>query len=203
MNQQKLMRTLGSVIAVAVMSVLAAGTSGEDEEGEPGSSGGGGGGGTHTVGQPVRNGPTTVTVREVSTAGRVGNDIFNEQAGGNATFVVIRYNEINNGNETLTVVGSPFKLIDAQGRRFEPSSRAESAVAVSESLEILPQLQPGIEASGVAVFEVPRDAATGTVTLEFTERGFLGTAVERIAVTLPAAQTTAAAPPAAPAPTKQ
>ena len=74
------------------------------------------------------------------------------------------------------------------------SSRAQSALALSEDIEILPQLQPGIESRGIAAFEIPRDAATGEVTLEFTERGFLGSSIERIVVTLPAAPAAAPAP---------
>jgi hypothetical protein len=199
MNQQTkkhLWRSLASIAVVAVMCVLATGTSGEDEAEGEGSSSGGGGDGAHAVGAAVENGQTTVTVSEVTTAERVGNDIFNESAGATSIFVVVRYVEKNNSNETLTVLGTPFKLVDGQGRRFEPSSRAQSALALAEDIEILPQLQPGIESRGIAAFEIPRDAATGEVTLEFTERGFLGSAIERIAVTLPAA------PAAAPAPTE-
>jgi hypothetical protein len=205
MNQQTKNQTwkvVASIAVVGVMCVLATGTSGSDEEGEEeGSSSDTEG--AHAIGTAIENGPTTVTVTEVTTAERVGNEIFNETAAASAIFVVVRFTEKNNSNETLTVLGTPFKLVDAQGRRFEPSSRAESAFALAEGIEIIPQIQPGIDSRGVAAFEVPREAATGNVTLEFTERGFLGSSIERIAVTLPALPAAGATPPEGATPVMQ
>ena len=174
--RKRRIRHLFSLFALGIFAVLAAGTAGDDEEGESGgsTSSNATGGGGYAVGQAVTVGDTTVTVTEVTSAQRVGGEFVNHTAGTGAALVLVRYSETNNGNETLTVLGSPFKLVDAEDRRFEPSSRAEGAVAAQENLEILPQLQPGLAHDGVAVFEVPEAVARGSVRIEFTERGFLG-----------------------------
>lgn len=193
------MRRLGSLAIVGVFAALGAGTAGsdDDEGGATGSSTQAAtGDGNHGINDAIRLGDTTVTVTEVTTTQRVGGEFYNHTAGANATFVVVRYSETNNGNETLTVLGSPFKLVDGEGRRFEPSSRAEGALATQENLEVLPQLQPGLEHTGAAVFEVPSTAAQGSVQIEFTERGFLGSRTAMISAALPPAQAAAAEAPA-------
>jgi hypothetical protein len=173
-------RIAATIGILAIFAILGAGTSGSDES----SSSGGGSttAATHQIGAAISLGDTTVTVSGVTTAKDVGNEIFHETAGANTAFVIVRYSELNNKTETLNVIGSPFKLRDAQGRVFDPSSRAESAITVSEQLQIFPQLQPGIAVNGVAAFEVPKDACTNAAVLVFHERGFLGSQTAEIPI---------------------
>ena len=124
---------------------------------------------------------TGITVQQ-----RVGNDIFNTESGPSSTYVVVRYSETNTSNETLSVIGSPFKLIDARSVVSTKHSGPPPRSKAPRSLDFMPQLQPGIEKVGVAVFELPDAAATGAVQLEFHERGVFNSGVEIIRVTLPA-----------------
>jgi hypothetical protein len=164
---------------IGIFAILATATSGSDESGSSSTSTTAA---THSIGSAISLGDTTVTVSGVTTAKDVGNEIFHETAGANTAFVVVRYTELNNKTETLNVLGSPFKLRDGQGRVFDPSSRAESAITVAEQLQLFPQLQPGITVNGVAAFEVPKDACTSTAVLVFHERGFLGSQTAEIPI---------------------
>lgn len=173
-------RIAATIAIIGIFAVLGAGTSGSDEDGSGSSSTASTG--THQIGTAISLGDTTVTVSGVTTAKDVGNEMFHETAGANTAFVIVRYTELNNKQETLSVIGSPFKLRDGQGRIFDPSSRAESAITLAEQLQLIPQLQPGITVNGVAAFEVPKDACTNTAVLVFHERGFLGSQTAEIPV---------------------
>lgn len=104
----------------------------------------------------------------------IRNIIVKECAGGNGIFVIVPYSIENEGKETATVVNVDFKLIDAQNREFNSSSRGSTALAmIGKGDLILSELHPGVQRKGYAVFEIP-ESATG-LKLVVPEKGLLST----------------------------
>jgi hypothetical protein len=101
----------------------------------------------------------------------VGSEYMGAQASQNAVFVVVDYSIENVGRETDTVMSDDFVLESEDGRRYQPSSKATTALAMSGSSDyILSQLQPGIATRAKTAFEVPNTDAA--LRLVIPQKGF-------------------------------
>ena len=133
------------------------------------------------LGQAFKLGDFTYTVKGVTTYAAIGTAFAEKRASDGARFVVVTYAIRNEGNETATVLTDDFRIIDAQGREFRPSSDGNTALAMSGSKDLLAsELQPGIARNMATAFEMPETAAAGTFTLVIPEKGLLGTESVRI-----------------------
>lgn len=131
--------------------------------------------GFHRLHETWRLGCCEYTATAASAEGRVGGRFMRQNASPGAIFLELRYTETNLSGETVHAAGGNVRLVDAHGRRFDESSRAMSAIEMSEEMQMLPELQPNLPRQGVAAFEVPADVVDGAMDFEFTERGLLGT----------------------------
>lgn len=190
-------RNLLSCFALAVFVVLAFGS--EDQSGstyssssstESSSSGGGYSAPaqpqevTVSLGESFSLGDFSYAIHKTQKKQFIGNQFVGERAPANATYLLVHYSIINNGNKTATVLTDDFKLLDAKGREFTTSSEGTTALMMSGSDQdfLLSELQPGIQKDGVTVFLVPNDAVAPGLQLIVPEKGFLGTG--RVLVTL-------------------
>jgi len=137
----------------------------------------------YTMAQSFELGDFSYEVTQKSVEIRVGRRPLMITAADGARFVVVRFRETNNGNETATVMASQMKLEDEAGRRFAPSSQAMAAIAMSESRGnlIAAELQPGLTHASSVVFEAPAPVAdqAGLVLL-VPQRGLLGRQEARV-----------------------
>ncbi len=111
----------------------------------------------------------------------IGRGFARQRAPEGATFLVIRYTETNMGTETETVAEGPMVVTDDQGRTFRPSSRAMTALAMSDQADLgITELHPGVARESVVAFEIPRTSVTKVVTVN--ERGLLGSRTVRVRI---------------------
>ncbi|MBY0279116.1 DUF4352 domain-containing protein [Candidatus Binatia bacterium] len=130
---------------------------------------------TLVIGDTFRLGDFTYRVTRVGTADTLGAQYAHENAGPNATFVVVQYEITNEGKETHTGLADDFELLDSAGRKFRPSSRGSTAFMMAGGNDdfLLTELQPGITKPSVQVFEIPLAALKG-LRLRVPEKGFFG-----------------------------
>jgi len=112
----------------------------------------------------------------------VGRGYARRKAPKGAKFFLVSYGIRNDSNETATVMASDFKLEDAKGRTFRPSSDAQTALAMSgvDIDAIVSELQPGIAKGGICAFLVPADALSPGLFLVVPEKGLLSTGEARV-----------------------
>ncbi len=178
-------RIFSSAVLVAFLA-LAVGTGDDDDSSSADVTG--------TVNEEVTVGDFAYKVQQPQFAVVVGSSYSQKFANASAVYVVVRFSERNDGNESHQAIGNPLKFKDSQGREFTPDTEATMALRSSENLQFMPQLQPGLETPGIAVFQVPRESATGTCTVVIEERGIhLSPSIGQVAVAMPAAL-----PPASP-----
>lgn len=115
---------------------------------------------------------------------RVGGRFARENASDGARFVLVHYKLENLGMKTETVMVDDLVLVDARGREFRSSSRANTALAMSQRKKSLmfDELQPGLSRDLVTAFEVPAEVADQPMTLVVSEKGLLGTGKVAVAV---------------------
>jgi hypothetical protein len=180
---------LGLIYIIVIMAVLSAALGGDDTNGNDGgevdntngndggeagdTNGNDGGDGTGTTDQQLTHeiGETftvgsgdqqvTYTVDSVDTADSVGSDALEEEADGE--FVIIELTMENAGSESFDVSNRHVKIVDSQGREYEPDSDALLAV---ENPIIFEQLDPGISKTFTVVFDVPPDQQDRQLMLE-------------------------------------
>jgi hypothetical protein len=112
----------------------------------------------YAVGEQFKLGDFSYKVKGHRVRARIGkNQFLRQKASPGAKFVVVTFEETNEGDETHVGLGSNLTLRDSQGREFRPSSRGEMALA-SSSMGI-PELQPGLMRSAATAFEVPEAVA--------------------------------------------
>ncbi|MCI0698961.1 DUF4352 domain-containing protein [candidate division KSB1 bacterium] len=81
-------------------------------------------------------------------------DFFQETADG--IYLIVSLSIKNVSNETRTLDGSMFKLINSQGHEFEHSTNGSTALEMSGQKSLfLKQCQPNIQTAGKLIFEVP------------------------------------------------
>jgi hypothetical protein len=111
------------------------------------------------------------------------NEFFRTAASSGATFFVVSYTIENCSNESQTVMAEDFVLLDSSGRKFQPSTKASTALLAGDDHDFLvSQLQPGIPRSMKTAFEVPNSAANSEMTLIIPEKGFWGRGEARVKI---------------------
>lgn len=113
-----------------------------------------------------------ITVTGFQSADSVGDNQYST-AKAQGVFKIVKISLTNNQKDAITVDSNSFKLIDDQGREFTASTEAQTALMTSDSQDqnfFLKQINPGITATGMVAFDVPKDAkgfklkATGGMT---------------------------------------
>lgn len=133
--------------------------------------------------QDFKLGEFTYNVQGVETTSAVGSGMAKKRASEGARFVVVNFTIRNDGSETETVLADDFRIIDAKGREYRPSSEANTALVMSGGKDLgLAELQPGLKRKMQTAFEMPTEAAEGEITLVIPEKGALGT--ESVRMTL-------------------
>ncbi len=132
--------------------------------------------------EPFAVGDFSYVVRSVSRFNKIGRGPLARTASEGAKFVIVDFDETNNGNETATVTTSAMQIV-ADGKTFRASSNAMTALAMSGRNELLlAELQPGLAHRGKVAFEMPIHAADGFMVLVVPERGVLGRRRQRVAL---------------------
>lgn len=133
------------------------------------------------LGEEFKLGSFTYTVKNVQLAGAVGSGFSRKSASEGAMFVLVNFTIRNDSNETETVMTDDFRIIDAQGRQYQPSSDANTALIMSTGKDLgITELHPGLKKSMTTAFEMPEESAKGVFTLVIPEKGLFGTGSVRI-----------------------
>lgn len=151
------------VLGVACTSALLSGapesaetTTGQQEG--AGEAGDGDGAESVGVGEPGTVGQWQVTVNGIETAVAYGSEFAQEQAQGE--FRIVNMTVENTGNEATFFDSSAVTLVDAEGNTYASSTMLED-----DSL-FLEQINPGNQAVGEAVFDVPEGTEITEVRVE-------------------------------------
>lgn len=94
-------------------------------------------------------------VNSIKTAKKIGNEFMNKTT--NGQFLIINVTIKNNDKEARIIDTSLFKIIDSQGREFEPLADGDVYVNVNTSF-FLEEVNPNLSRTGNIVFEMPKDA---------------------------------------------
>lgn len=135
-------------------------------------------GSRYRLGQPFQLGDYKYTITNVAKRWSIGTQVLGtfvgERASPNAKFVVVTYLIENCTDTSQTVLTDDFKLVDAQGRTFSPSAKANVAL-LQESREkdfLISELQPGVVCQMMQGFEVPDSSFQSDLTLVIPKKGF-------------------------------
>lgn len=105
---------------------------------------------TYTIGDRVVVGDIAYTVTDAYTTDVIGTGFSIEEADG--IFLIVEMTLENLGDESITITSDFVKAIDSHDRTFESDNKAWIYL---ENNLFLKQLQPGLPASGEAIFDVP------------------------------------------------
>jgi len=160
------------ILVIVIIAIAIAGVSGNKGSRRgasgtsTGSAAGGGGSGEPSnaptvtsakVGDQVTVGHFAYRVDQATFAKSVGNEYVKETADG--VFLIVSLSIKNTSNETRTLDGALFKMLDSGGREFEHSIHGSTALEMSgQKTLFLKQCQPGIQTSGKLIFEVPNES---------------------------------------------
>ncbi len=101
-------------------------------------------------------------VDKVTTASKVGKDILGTFMGVEADgiFYIIELTIENRAKESKNIFMDVFKIVDDQGRSFDPDAEAEIYYEVGgkKAITFGDQLQPGLPITGVKIFDLPKTA---------------------------------------------
>lgn len=89
------------------------------------------------------------TVTDMRTATSVGSDAIGEESDG--VFLIVTLSMTNVGDESLDLTSNVFSAIDSQDREFDVDS--DALIYLENSIDF-EQLDPGLEKTGVIVFDV-------------------------------------------------
>lgn len=160
-------------IALVVLMVIVAATSSGDTGPTTGGGGGGEGGDSAAsqaqpvaVGETVSLEGTSYTVESVETTDTVGDEFFEEAAGG--VYVVVELTIENTEDETKTFLDTAAKLIGSNDKTYSTDSDGTIAASTDGGSLIFEDMQPDVAKTGLLVFDVPGDAAPGA-TLEVSD----------------------------------
>lgn len=133
------------------------------------------------LGEEFKLGDFTYAVKDVEVVDSVGSGFGKKKASEGAQFVLVHFAMRNDASATETVLTDDFRIVDAQGREYRPSSEANTALVMSGGKDLgLTELQPGLKKSMTTAFEMPEAAAKGVFTLVIPEKGLLGMGSVRI-----------------------
>lgn len=76
----------------------------------------------------------------------------------NGTFVMVDMTAELVGKESGTIDSSQLKVVDSQGRKFEPTDNFDVSVNLGDAWIFLKQVNPNVPLSGKAVFDIANDA---------------------------------------------
>lgn len=111
---------------------------------------------THDIGDTftVGSGGQAIQYRVTDMKKRqtLGSGVLAEEADG--VFVVVAIEMTNQADESVSISSNLFTLVDDQDREYDTDSDATVAV---ENNVVFEQLDPGVEKSGVLIFDVPTD----------------------------------------------
>jgi len=110
-------------------------------------------------GDTVTVGNFSYQVGEAIQKPTVGNQYTSRDADG--IYEILSLTLRNNDKEFRYADSNMFKLIDDQGRSFVVSTEATTAYSMSNGGKLdffLKQVNPGVEVSGVLIFDIPKDA---------------------------------------------
>lgn len=116
------------------------------------------------VGTKVRDGKFEFQVESVKSGGAVvgDNPYFQKQAQGEWVVVTVKVTNTSDAPQGFTP--SAQKLIDAQGRKFEPDSTAQIALGGSD-VPVWDNINPGNTADVKLVYDMPADAVPAALEL--------------------------------------
>ncbi|MBN9655972.1 DUF4352 domain-containing protein [Halobacillus sp. GSS1] len=137
---------------------------------------------SYKIGDTVEVGAMTYTVNGVSTTDQVGPSAFPTEASGK--YVVLEVTAKNNGNESVMIDGSYFKLTQGD-KTFESDAMASTSANQNEDGTMgdtffLEQLNPGSELSGKIAFDVAPEIADAAGFSVVAQEGVFGTVSKTI-----------------------
>lgn len=98
-----------------------------------------------------------ITVVSSESKAEIGDNQFSK-AKAQGVFKVLELTVANNQKDAITIDSNSFKLIDDQNREFSASSDSIMAFGGVDKTFFLRKLNPGLTASGLLAFDVPKDA---------------------------------------------
>lgn len=128
---------------------------------------------TYKVGDSVQVGKLTYKVNSVQKLQQVGSEYLNKKA--NGIFVVANISVTNNDTEARTLDTNMFQL--KQGSTTYNCSGDATIYANDQNNFFLQEINPNLTITGVAVFDVPVDAASLSLVVQ---NSFWGTSTENI-----------------------
>lgn len=142
------------------------------------------------LGKEFQLGDYKYKVISVEKRQQIGKEVFGEfvgeRADAGATFVIVTYTIENCTNESQTVLSDDFTLIDAQGRKYDTSSKVSTALMLHEGDKdfLLSQLQPGLPRRMQQGFELP-EVLESELTLLIPKKGLFSLGEARLKVRVP------------------
>lgn len=128
----------------------------------------------YNIGDTVRSGDFSVTIRNVSTRSRVGSEFIEEVAGEGGVFVIVDFSYRNESNEPVSAFRAPdVELRDPNGVRYSEDIGASSTYATELDLNVnaFSNINPGIVINDAAVFEVSSAAFSAGGWLVYVDNG--------------------------------
>ena len=114
------------------------------------------------MGEEVTDGSFAFTVNEVEDGvAEVGEEGIEERADGQ--YVIVDITVKNVGDEPAYFDETEHQLVDTQGKTYSSDDLAESSV--EENFELLDEINPGNEATGKAIFDVPEGTELDVIML--------------------------------------
>lgn len=143
------------------------GESAEEDEAADGDSGPGSEGSPVAVGETFSLKGTSYTVESAETAATLGDQFFEETAGG--VYVVVELTIENTRDETRTFLADSAKFIGSNGKSYSTDSDGTFAAIGSDGEALIfEEMQPDLAKTGLLVFDVPEELAAGG-TLEVSD----------------------------------
>lgn len=114
---------------------------------------------TAEVGDTVSLKGTAYKVNSVETAASLGSSFTKTEASGE--FVIVDITLTNEESEPATILEDNLRLIGGNGSQYTTST--DAALAVKDAFVILEEIQPGLDQTGKLIYDVPKDAVSGSV----------------------------------------
>lgn len=130
----------------------------------------------YRVGEVVKVGDVDYIVNSVTTSKTVGGQYLSETARG--TYLIINLTVTNNGNDSLTVSSSLFKLLNGE-KEYESDSGA-GIYANEDAGFFFEDLNPDLSLTGNVVFDVTDEVIASPDLQLQVQTGFWGTETEVI-----------------------
>ncbi|GAF63831.1 hypothetical protein BTS2_0723 [Bacillus sp. TS-2] len=122
--------------------------------------------------ESLKVGDVVFTANGTDSASSVGGEFLSTDAKG--TFLIVEVNILNEGNDSITVDSSFFKLKSGE---VEYSSDSSAGIYANDEADFfLTSLNPGLDITGLVVFDVPDSVINGDEELLLNvQTGFFGT----------------------------